>query len=156
MIRDGCLTRLHDNSPESGVSDALDRLVQLTCETKLDAQASYHRDDLADSLSSHSNNLWICFHASNPGQGELDGRAAICHQSRGELYLYSDSIWVAKSAPCIRGHSHRLGNDYLVHGSYMATLQVDFNCTGSVLDLGFDCDSTAMDHDNLELGKMIL
>jgi len=39
---------------ESSESNALDRMVQLTSETNLDASTGDHWDDLADSLPDHS------------------------------------------------------------------------------------------------------
>ena len=95
-------------------------MVQLTCQTKLDASRGDHRNDLADSLPNHSRQLWVRVRADVSRESELAGRIAICHQPYSELDLHSDPVWNAEPAACSRGHPHRLGNDHLVHDRNLA------------------------------------
>jgi hypothetical protein len=129
-------------------------MVQLTGETKLDARTGDDWNDLANSLPGNSRYLWIRFCAGVPWQDYLDGRIAVCHQSRSQLGVYTDSIRTEKHATCSGGYPDRLGNDSLVYGCYLAAQQMGCFCASALLCLGIACHSIAIEHRLDELGEI--
>ena len=75
-------------------------MVQLARKAKLDAATGNYWNDLADPLSDHLGELWICLRASLQGQSQLAGRVAICDQPVSEFDLHTRSVWLAKLTTC--------------------------------------------------------
>ncbi len=63
------------------VSNALDRIVQLAGETKLDACPGDYRPDLADSLPGHPRQLWVRDRAGDQEESALAGNVAVRRSS---------------------------------------------------------------------------
>lgn len=111
---------------------------------------------MADSLPSHSGQLWVRVRADVSRQGQLVGCLAIRHQPYIELDLHSDPVWNAEPAVGSVGYSGRMGHDHLVHGRNLATLQMGCRGSSTVFYLGVlgDCFAT-LDHSD-ELGKIMI
>ena len=78
--------------------NALDRLVQLARQAKLDASPGDHWPDLADSLPDHRRQLRVRLRAGDPKESAVARGVAVRHQSCGEPDLHADPVRDAKPA----------------------------------------------------------
>jgi len=130
-------------------ADALDRMVQLTRQTKLDASPGDHRVNLADSLPDYFGHFRVRLRAGDPKESTVARGVTLCHQSRGEPDLHAHSVRDAKPAAGGGGHSDRLGDNHLDRDRCVATLPLGGCRPGAVLYLGVAGDSSAIvDHDD--------
>jgi len=131
-------------------------MVQFAGQTNLDASPGDDWADLADSLSGHPCQFWVCVRADVSWSGQLAGGIALRHQSHGEPDFHTDSIWDEKSAAGCGRHFDCLDHNRLVRYCHLAALQMGCLCSGALLYLGFFGNgSAACDHGD-ELGKTLI
>jgi len=73
-------------------ADALDRMIQLARQTKLDTGPGDHWADLADSLSDHPGQLRVRLRTGDPKESAVDRGATVRHQPRGESDIHAESV----------------------------------------------------------------
>ena len=135
------------------IVNALDRMVQLIGETKLDAGAGDHRADLANSLPDYPGQLWVRVGTGDTRKSSLVGGIALRHQSCGQLDLHANSVWDAQPAPCLGGYSDRLDHDPLDDGRRLAALSLGGSGANSLFGVGVVGNGSAtVDHGD-ELGE---
>ena len=124
----------------------VDGMVQRLVEAVVDARATDDRLDLADSLSNHHADVWLCIRASDQKKTSMVRHLALRHQSCGEPDLHADSVWHAKLAVGCCGYSDRLGDDHLDDGSDLEAPQMGCNGAVAILHLGVDCLRVTTQH----------
>lgn len=139
---------------ERGVKHVLDRMVQWTGQTRLDASASNDWDDMAIAVSGDLGEFWLCDSASGERQSELVGSVAVCDQLGSESDLHADPIWNAEPSLSFVGHCGGVDHDSLVHASGLAALQMGFPGTDPVFHLGDLGDDPPVLHHLSELGQV--